>query len=696
MKNNKIIKSCFWILLIYSVFTILIIFFKYPYFYQIKNVFYSLNNIDVNLTLDKKISEKPLVCFDDYCSDLASYNNTTVYNVEFSGYENGLDFYLKPVKKYFIVYPYDKKDEFLSAFSDLYLYNGDKKYYFTKNDLLKFKTSIAQIKFDYSQDSHSTKYYRIELEGVESNYNGVFNHFIIFVLSLFFNCKYFIFPYLGLLGCFLIYSFYRKDKNNCKKENCNSSRHYFLFSLILFLGVVLRFYNIENLPLYPDEIYTKTVAISSFQNCFKDPGNPPLFYLIEFLFCKLFNDSNFSLRFLSFLSGVGFVLAVYLFFKRINKNLALLMMFFASFNTINIIYSQSARCYSLCMVMCVLISYFFLKYLKNLNKKDLIIFSFLSVIAINLHYFCVVYVFSNFVYGIFVIFKNKNHKELLKFVFVNLICFLSFVPYLLISFKNSINQDFNSWIEPLSLIKLKSIISSYFINEKIFLIFLFIVFVNLILIFINKFKINKIKKEVFLYLIFSIVFSLFIILIISIFVKPVLDKRILLSLYGLFILLQGVMISGVFECNLLNNKNYFFKNLYSILLLFLFFSITQAGEFKITHNLNGYFFFIQNDIKNNDYNKNIYEIHGIVIQDINFLKNFPEIEKLSDINWHVIDTLTKDKIEKISKKDLTKSNKKVILYLSNYGTSLDSNYFIEKQIKIYKTGANKSAKVVLE
>ncbi len=637
MKNNKIIKSCFWILLIYSVFTILIIFFKYPYFYQIKNVFYSLNNIDVNLTLDKKISEKPLVCFDDYCSDLASYNNTTVYNVEFSGYENGLDFYLKPVKKYFVAYPYDKKDEFLNAFSDLYLYSGDKKYYFAKNDLLKFKTSIAQIKFDYSQDSHSTKYYRIELEGVESNYNGVFNHFIIFVLSLFFNCKYFIFPYLGLLGCFLIYSFYRKDKNNCKKENCNSSRHYFLFSLILFLGVVLRFYNIENLPLYPDEIYTKTVAISSFQNCFKDPGNPPLFYLIEFLFCKLFNDSNFSLRFLSFLSGVGFVLAVYLFFKRINKNLALLMMFFASFNTINIIYSQSARCYSLCMVMCVLISYFFLKYLKNLNKKDLIIFSFLSVIAINLHYFCVVYVFSNFVYGIFVIFKNKNHKELLKFVFV-----------------------------------------------------------NLILIFINKFKINKIKKEVFLYLIFSIVFSLFIILIISIFVKPVLDKRILLSLYGLFILLQGVMISGVFECNLLNNKNYFFKNLYSILLLFLFFSITQAGEFKITHNLNGYFFFIQNDIKNNDYNKNIYEIHGIVIQDINFLKNFPEIEKLSDINWHVIDTLTKDKIEKISKKDLTKSNKKVILYLSNYGTSLDSNYFIEKQIKIYKTGANKSAKVVLE
>ena len=156
------------------------------------------------------------------------------------------------------------------------------------------------------------------------------------------------------------------------------------------------------------------------------------------------------------------------------------------------------------------------------------------------------------------------------------------------------------------------------------------------------------------------------------------------------------MISGVFECNLLNNKNYFFKNLYSILLLFLFFSITQAGEFKITHNLNGYFFFIQNDIKNNDYNKNIYEIHVIVIQDINFLKNFPEIEKLSDINWHVIDTLTKDKIEKISKKDLTKSNKKVILYLSNYGTSLDSNYFIEKQIKIYKTGANKSAKVVLD
>lgn len=684
MKKISTVQVCFWILLIYSLFTIIKTFYVQPYFFEIKNLMFPLDDISINLEFESKTSKMPLVCFNDFCSNLVNEFNSGIYSIDFNRKNYGYNFIYEPVKKYSLIYPEKNKEEFLNKLKDVYIYVGKNKYYYSKDDLLKFENKTTEIDFD---DYTKEKYYQIILpKDIKSNYRGYFNHFVIFFLSLFFNCRYFIYPYIGLLCCYLIYYFYSNQFNFKIKSNI----FYTLFLIAILLSIFLRVYHLDFYNLSIDELYTKNFAIKNFSSCFKDAGNPPCFYIFEMLFYKIFPFGRISLKFLPCLFGICFPLSVFMFFKQINKNFALFMMFFASINIINISSSQNMRSYSLCMLLGVLVSYFLIKYLNNKKSKDLIFYTFLSMIALNTHFIMSVYVFTNFIWGFFKLLKDK--KELIKFIVINFIVSMTMIPYLLISLKNSLEKDFNSWIEPLNIITAGKIMKYYFNNKVIFIIILLITIIYLITSVVFKNQTDSKKKNIFYYLVYTLISVIGIVFLISIFIKPIAELRILLSMYGIFFLFQGMLILG-FEEKIKNKTLCFLKNLKTILLIFVFFFITCPENTRINNYLDNYIFFISNDIK--QYIDKNYEIHAFILDKKELLDEFSFKDK-DKIIWHVNDSLSIKHIKKIEKKDLSTTKRPVILYLNNYGVELESNYFQKNKIRTYRANTLINAKIMLE
>ncbi len=672
-----IIKIAFFTLIFFSIFSIFNIFKNYPYHFKINGFNYPVDNITINIEFKQRKNLNPLICFNDFCSTFEKDDFLNVYTIKFD--ENTPDFFNSKVKNIFLAYP--KNTNLINNLKMIDMHNGTKNDYFTSNEILKFEKTTLKININ----DKLKEYDAIKIP-FKTNYKGILNHFCILFLSLFYNFKIFIIPYFWLFVAFLLY-YLNKDKFEFSFNNKTLNT---MFFAILTLGIILRINEINYFPLWLDEIYTKTSAITSFKSCFSDPGNPPMFYILELLITKIINNGNLSLRLIPLISGIIFPYAVYLIFKNIDKKFALFTMFFASVNLINIYHSQEARTYSLCITLSIFCIYFLFQYLKNQNTKNLIKYTILSIITINLHYYMVFFGLFNSIWGLFKLTLNKNKKEIIKFILSATVIFISFLPYFIYTFKSSISTTFNSWIDKISPNTFIYIINEYFSNKFIFVLIALITTVYLILILSNQFlkkpELNKDKKELFTYLFCSIIFILTITFLISICIKPVLHKRLLLSCYGLLFLFENILILGIYEIK----KYQISKIILQIILFFIFISITKPMCLREIYVLDDFMNFIKNDSIQYDEN---YEIHCITNDSEKYLDNFNTLKQNKKIIWHYVDTNSMHYIKKISKNDYIKGNKGII-YLHDMSSDINKIGFLNPNARIYHTNSIRNLKLI--
>ena len=690
-RKNKIFFFSFWILIFFSLYSILTLFLKYPYKSEVKGFSAPLKPITINLELNKKINNDILVCFNDFCTNLDNNRISNIYSIKFN--KDFIGFNDSKIKKIYLAYP-DTIKNFKDSFVSMNLYNGYNSEFFNKNDFQKLNKKHFEIELEGNKTSYQA--YDLNFSG---NYKGKFNHICNLFLGLFYNWYLFIVPYFWLFCAFLIYLF-NKDIFNFK----SSKRLYWgVFSLIIFLGFLLRINEITYCPLWLDEIYTKTTAIKSFISTFKDPGNPPLFFILEYFISKI-NNSDFSLKLISLISGVLIIPLSFLIINKTDKKLSymtLFLTFLASINTIFIYHSQEARGYSLSIFLSMAVLYFLFEYLKNNKVKNLVLFSIFSICAINEHYILAIFVFGNFIWGSFdfiekISSKKTNLKEYFKFLGSNLIIFLSFVPYLLITFKNSLTSDFNSWIEPLSKNVFLYTINEYFINKYLFIFLGLILLINLILCFIPEkilekinLKQNKKRQDLFIYLIYSLVFVIIVSSAISIYIKPIFHKRILLAVHGLLFLLECVSIKSVVEIIKENKISKVLYSLYFILLTSIYFLITHPMPLREIYQLSDFMNFIAYD--KTSYDKT-YELHAITNDRKEYQDNFSNLE---NINWHYVNTNAMQHIKNINKKDYIKGQKGVI-YLHSMSADIETMSLINPRVKVYKTNSINIAKIIYD
>ena len=675
----------FYILIFTGVITFVYSLFQNLYKINIKYFGNVLEPVTINLKLNNNSQNDIMACFNNNCKMLIGDKYNNIYSIKFSQNTFKNEFTDEIIKNISLV---SKNNSFINQIENIYLYVGNKSYFYDTNDIKEFKNKDIKIKLDNSNNTETYKLLKIP-NNVKSNYRGILNHFALILLFPFYCWKKFILTYLLMFTAFIYKKIY-DIKLNIKFN------HFIVFALILLTGIFLRINGLFYYPLWADELYTKTIAITSFKNCFLDPGNPPFYYLLQYFITSIFNNSDFVMKSLS--AGISFLFPVcaYLLFKPINKNMALFSAFYCAINIINIYHSQELRSSGLCMVLTILSIKLLLDCIENFNNKKVCFYALLTAIAVNTHYYLAIFAFLNFLYGIFKI-KPVNNK--IKFLTANLFSALTFLPYLIYSSSTALNKNFNSWIGEFNLDKVNTFITDFFGGIPYIVIVLFVILLNIIILNLpnklkEKFNISfdlKLNK-LFIYILYSIITMFCVFITISIVIKPVFHSRLCISIYSLFIILEIILINCIFNCNKNNKLFYTIKAFLSVAVFCMFLTVTHPLTINRICTINDYIKFIEYD--SNKYIKDGYEIHGILTDYAEYLKYYGSFAQ-KNVIWHFLNGNTGEFMFDFNKSTFTKS-KKVVIYFNSIGVSFDSAIETKNNAYVINTNLIPLAKVIYD
>ncbi|MDR2783275.1 MAG: glycosyltransferase family 39 protein [Treponema sp.] len=227
-----------------------------------------------------------------------------------------------------------------------------------------------------------------------------------------------------------------------------------LLSLLVF-AFLLRFNGFTRHSSWADELYSSTVAANPhlpWLNILRDPGNPPLFYLILRLWYEIFGWSEPAGRMLCVLLGVSGIATLYCFVKTMcGRKYAFLAAFLLAVNPSHIGYSQEIRAYILQMALVPLAAQAFFSVQRKGGLKNYAFYSFAGSALVNTHYYGVLLILFHYIYYVFVNRKQVLKKETVYFTAANIVIALSLLPFLVMTaFRQALmDGGFNTWIPPI-------------------------------------------------------------------------------------------------------------------------------------------------------------------------------------------------------------------------------------------------------
>lgn len=209
-----------------------------------------------------------------------------------------------------------------------------------------------------------------------------------------------------------------------------------LLIIILFIGILLRFYDINYKDLWYDEIISFWIAnpensFREFQIIHNNLDLTPITYnlLLRLIFIVFGYETEIARYFSGIISVLSIFTTIYL-IKLIDKKINNLL--FASLLSLNIfliMYSQEIRVYSLMFFFASLSYLFFLKILTNQWKKKYYFYYSLSCcISLSLHPFNFIVFLSFILFNILKYFQEKKINKLLILCDL-LVCFFSLIFY---------------------------------------------------------------------------------------------------------------------------------------------------------------------------------------------------------------------------------------------------------------------------
>jgi hypothetical protein len=176
-----------------------------------------------------------------------------------------------------------------------------------------------------------------------------------------------------------------------------SARGHVLWALgaVTALGVAVRFAGLGLQSYHHDEIVTVARVIpGSFRQMLHavkvSESNPPLYYVLAWVWAKAFGTSEVGLRSLSALFGAATVPVGYLIGRQLtNWRAGLVLAALVAVNPMLIWYSQEARSYALLVFFGAAALFFFVRALESRRGRDLALWALASALALCCHYFAV-------------------------------------------------------------------------------------------------------------------------------------------------------------------------------------------------------------------------------------------------------------------------------------------------------------------
>lgn len=295
-------------------------------------------------------------------------------------------------------------------------------------------------------------------------------------------------------------------------------------SVILILGIFLRFYHLDKASLWFDEAGTilKATESKGMFSSLLAQNHPLAFFEIFVYYWSKIGNSEFILRLPSAIFGVIGILFIFFLGRLIFDNkTGLISAFILSISPFHIHYSQEIRMYAFIVLFSTLSVYSFVKLLKTSKDIYVISYIFFNILNIYIHPLTIYLLLSQLFFFLLFI---KKYKILLRKWFASHILIFCSILYWLINIKDGLDIKTHWWVSKPGLKSIfftfKNFSIGYNAGKEVYLC-LTIIFLLLAVYGIIK---RKDKKEEFALLSICLLFPILMVFISSQFKSYYLDR----------------------------------------------------------------------------------------------------------------------------------------------------------------------------
>ncbi|MHB1355322.1 MAG: glycosyltransferase family 39 protein [Anaerolineae bacterium] len=226
---------------------------------------------------------------------------------------------------------------------------------------------------------------------------------------------------------------------------------YALLGIIVLMSVALRFYHLGTQSLWNDEGTTVALVQRDIPTILRNAAadiHPPLYYLVLQAWVKLTGISEFAVRALSALTGVGLVLVVYLLGRiLLRRDIALLAALYTGLSSFQVYYSQETRMYMWAALLGALSWLVFLHLVKPVSQAPLRRWScgwactylVISSAATYSHYLLFAVVLSQNAAFLYVWLSQGKQRQMVwlsRWIVLQLALVIAYVPWLIVSWNS--------------------------------------------------------------------------------------------------------------------------------------------------------------------------------------------------------------------------------------------------------------------
>lgn len=197
---------------------------------------------------------------------------------------------------------------------------------------------------------------------------------------------------------------------------------------ITILAAILRIYNLGAESLWYDEVGSIDQATRDLVSLFSKFHLSPLYFFLLRYWIRIFGVSEFTLRFLSVIFGIGSVCLIYKLGKiLISKRAGLFSSLILAISPFHIFYSQEARHYSLFVFLTLLSMLFFLTILKK-KTPPLKLYVYYGITTILLLYTILWGIFVVVIQNLFFFLQKITPRK--KWIMTQIVIFSIFLIWL--------------------------------------------------------------------------------------------------------------------------------------------------------------------------------------------------------------------------------------------------------------------------
>jgi uncharacterized membrane protein len=207
------------------------------------------------------------------------------------------------------------------------------------------------------------------------------------------------------------------------KEKTFTSNNLFYWCIVIlsWIGGYIRFVNLNYASLWGDELYSALLAspqtswyeVLYWQRAYQ----PPLYAFILWVWVKIFAYNEFFIRLLTALAGIAAIGMSAALGKKIHSyRLGLILAVIVTFSPVQIYYSLEARFYAFVFLFAAssLWLYWHILTAKRVPWWIYVLKSFIDAALCYFHHFAIIFVFTQFVYDVWLYLQTKNSSSFLK------------------------------------------------------------------------------------------------------------------------------------------------------------------------------------------------------------------------------------------------------------------------------------------